>query len=167
MIEKLQDFRLPRWDELPSVDLYLDQVLSFIDNWIGDYLSDGEKKVMTRTMINNYVKQKFINPPVNKKYDKLAVARLFVIAVLKSVYTITEVSKLIELALGADDRVTSYNRFCDMTENAVMEAFAGDTMVKYDDPADPRHILWNVSSSFACQLYVKKTYLQSEEESDK
>ena len=89
----LEQFRLPRWGELPSIELYLDQVLSLLEEWLGEYLTVDGKRIMTKTMVNNYVKQKFISPPVNKKYDRTAVASLFVIAVLKPVYTINEISK--------------------------------------------------------------------------
>ena len=85
---EIREFKLPRWEELPSIDLYLEQVLSLLEDWLKDWLSFDEKKIMTKTMVNNYVKQRFIPAPVNKKYDKTAVASLFVIAILKPVYTI-------------------------------------------------------------------------------
>ncbi|MEG1315221.1 MAG: DUF1836 domain-containing protein [Anaerovoracaceae bacterium] len=162
MENNLGQFKLPRWGELPTIDLYLEQVLWLIDEWLGAYMSDGKKPVMTKTMVNNYVKQKFIAPPVNKKYDTLAVASLFVIAILKSVYTMHEISKLILLAINFNDHENAYNQFCQMTENAVEEAFSCRTMIKKEDSNDPRYILWNACSSFACQLYVKKTFLQIE-----
>ena len=55
-----KDFKLPRWDDLPSVDQYLEQVLRLIDEWLGDYLNFDGKKILTRTMVNNYVKHKWV-----------------------------------------------------------------------------------------------------------
>lgn len=163
----LEQFRLPRWEELPSMDLYLDQVLSLLDEWLGDYLSFDGKKIMTKTMINNYVKQKFIAPPVNKKYDRVAVASLFVIAILKPVYTINEISRLIKMALRASDKETSYNEFCKLIEEAVEHAFHGTSMPKETNPNDPHDLFWNVCNAFACQLYVRNIYLQSHKKDDK
>lgn len=163
----LEEFRLPRWDDLPSVDLYLDQVLSLLDEWVGAYLMIEGKKIMTKTMVNNYVKQKFIKPPVNKKYDKEAVASLFVIAILKPVYTINEISRLIKLAIRTNSPELGYNQFCQLIEDAVSHAFHGTSMDKTFNPADPREILWNVCNSFACQLYVRNIYLQSHQKNDK
>lgn len=163
----LEQFRLPRWEELPSIELYLDQVLSLLEEWLGDYLSFGGKKVMTKTMVNNYVKQKFIAPPVNKKYDRTAVASLFVIAVLKPVYTINEIARLIRLAIRTNQTEEAYNRFCRLVEEAVEHAFKGTAMPKEEDPRDPRGILWNVCNAFACQLYVRNIYLQSHKKDDK
>lgn len=163
----LEQFKLPRWDELPSVDLYLEQVLSLLDEWLGDYLTFDDKKIMTKTMVNNYVKQKFIAAPVNKKYDKTAVASLFVIAILKPVYTIQEISRLIRLAVRTIEAETAYNQFCELIESAVRHAFHRTAMPKIPISEDPRGILWNVCNSFACQLYVRNIYLQSHRKNDK
>lgn len=153
------EFKLPRWEQLPSIDLYLEQVQGFIDNWLGEALSNEGKSVLTKTMVNNYVKQKFIEAPCNKKYDRRAIACLIVIAILKPVYSINEVNKLINLAIKTDNIQDSYDRFCDKIEGAVKDAFSGSSMIKEKDADDPRSILWNVAISFACQLYTRKIYL--------
>ena len=155
------DFKLPRWEQLPSMPLYLEQVLSLIDEWLGDYLSVGGKKIMTKTMVNNYVKLDFIDPPINKKYERISVGKLFVIALLKPVFTIEEVSNLIDHAIdfGGNHAAQSYNRFCDTIEQAVNHAFNQTTFEKPHDPADPRNIYWNVCNALASQLYVRYTYL--------
>ena len=44
---------LPRWKELPDMDLYLEQVLSLLDVRLSGQLSGKRKQVLTRTMINN------------------------------------------------------------------------------------------------------------------
>ena len=105
------EFRMPRWNDLPPVPLYLDQVLALLDEWLGPYLNGHKRKIMTRTMINNYVKLKFIPAPVNKKYDQVTVASLFVIAVLKSVFSIEEIACLIQLALSHSERQVAYDGF--------------------------------------------------------
>lgn len=163
----LEQFKMPRWEEFPSISLYLDQVLSLLDRWLGDYLTFDEKKIVTKTMVNNYVKQKFIPAPVNKKYDRTAVASLFVIAVLKPVYTIEEISRLIRLAVRSSAPDEAYNHFCDTVELAVKHAFEQTAMPKDFDGRDPREILWNVCNSFACQLYVRNIYLQAHQKDDK
>ncbi len=157
----LEYFKLPRWDDLPSIDLYLDQVLSLLDEYLGEYMEVDGKKVMTKTMINNYVKQKYLKAPVNKKYDRFSVASLFVIAILKPVYTIEEISRLIKLSARVAGPETGYNQFCDYIEQAVKHAFEGTVMPKIPKKEDQRWILWNVCNSFACQLYARNVYLQS------
>lgn len=83
------------------------------------------------------------------------------IAILKPVYTIEEIARLIRLSLRPGDKAHAYNRFCDLIEEAVGHAFRGTAMEKTPDPSDPRYLLWNVCNSFACQLYVRNVYLQA------
>ena len=157
----LEHFKLPRWNDLPSIDLYLDQVLSLLDEYLGEYLELDGKKVMTKTMINNYVKHKYLKAPVNKKYDQVTVASLFVIAVLKTVFSIEEIACLIQLALNHSERQVAYDGFCDYLEKAVKHAFEGTTMERELNPEDPRKILWNACNAVACQMYVRRIYLEA------
>lgn len=156
----LEQFKLPRWRDLPSMDLYLEQILELLEEWLGDYLSVNGKKVITKTMINNYVKLQYLKAPVNRKYDRLTAACLFVIAVLKPIYTIEEISRFINLALEFESAEKVFDRFCEMTEQAVSHAFNRTSMPKLKESGDPRDLFWNICNSFACQLYVKKIYLQ-------
>ena len=73
MNAEIKDFHLPRWNELPTIDLYIDQLVSLLEQYLAGYIkSDNEKedKIITKTMINNYVKHSVIKPPINKKYNK-------------------------------------------------------------------------------------------------
>ena len=75
--KSLADFQLPRWQQLPSVPLYLEQVLALLEEWLGPYLGKEDGTILTKTMINNYVKLHFIQPPVRRKYDRGAEARIY------------------------------------------------------------------------------------------
>lgn len=158
--KNLKDLKLPRWSDLPSVDLYLEQVLRLLDEWLGGYLDFDGKKIMTRTMVNNYVKHNYIDAPENKKYNRDNIAYLFVIAILKPVYTIEDISRLINLTCKANGIEASFDLFCELIEEAVQHAFSRTTMQKVSHEEDPRDLFWNVCNSFACQLYVRYIYLQ-------
>ena len=70
--EDIKKFHLPRWDEIPNIDLYIDQVVSLLETYLSTYIkgeNNKEDKIVTKTMIINYVKHNIINPPVNKKYN--------------------------------------------------------------------------------------------------
>jgi hypothetical protein len=147
-MSNLTNFKVPRWKDLPDIPLYLDQILILLDEWYGEYLTVGGKKIMTKTMVNNYVKLKFIPAPVNKKYNKISVASIFIIAILKTVFTIDEVSKLINLALNfVDDTAEAYDMFCNLIEEAVDCAFSDVLMEKPFCENDPRHICWNACNA--------------------
>ncbi|MFR9161525.1 MAG: DUF1836 domain-containing protein [Ruthenibacterium lactatiformans] len=61
--------RLPRWDELPDIDLYLDQVLTLLDKYLGPFLPENGGHALTASMINNYVKLRIVPAPVKNVMD--------------------------------------------------------------------------------------------------
>ena len=151
-------FHIPRWNELPNIDLYMDQVLSYIESSLKDYIKSDEKFI-TKTMINNYVKQGIIEPPVNKKYNRLHIAELFVICVLKQVYSISEVKSLINIALQANSAENSYNRFCDYLTDSLISTFSGTEYSQTTALTKEQYLLKNVVQSFANKLYAQIMYL--------
>ena len=158
-MENNYTLQLPRWDDLPDLDLYLEQVLSLIEKWLGQSFFCDEKKIMTKTMINNYVKQQVINPPVNKRYDRLSVASLFVVSILKTVYSMNDITKLIHLALEVNESGTSYDRFCDAMENAVKKVFSGEAFPGKENLSEAQYLLQMIAESFACTCYARTSYL--------
>ena len=162
--KEITKFHIPRWNELPNIDLYLDQLVCLLEDYLSNYISnDNEKdeKIITKTMINNYVKHHVINPPINKKYNKEHIASLFVICILKQVYSINDISKLIKLAVKIASPEDSYNEFCDELEKAINLTFAGEEYKNDDNMHKSKYILRNVVQSFANKLYVKRVYLKS------
>ena len=57
-------------DEIPNIDLYMDQVLTFFDEFFGIFRRDQKENILTKAMINNYVKSNTIEKPMKKKYNK-------------------------------------------------------------------------------------------------
>lgn len=152
---EILNYRLPRWEDLSEVDLYLTQLTELMEKWLGPYLSVNGEAFLTKTMINNYVKDKILLPPVNKKYNRLAQASVVVICLLKSVYNIREIDYLIKTTLDYKDPKTSYNRFCDAVEQAIFSAFTGEHKEAVIDLSEQRYIMQNAAGAFACKLYVQ------------
>ena len=89
-------FQFPRWNELPSLDLYMDQVITYLQsNLESTYFSD--EKFITKAMINNYVKTSIVAPPVKKHYTKQHIAYFMVVTILKRCYSMSQISQLIEI----------------------------------------------------------------------
>lgn len=163
MNKEIKDFHLPRWNELPNIDLYIDQVVCLLEEYLSGYIkndNEKEEKLITKTMINNYVKQDIIKPPVNKKYNKEHVASLFVIFILKQIYSINDIKKLIGLAMETSPIEQAYNRFCSELEKAIRIVFAEKNYIKNSKLSEEQYILRNVVQSFANKLYVQRIYLK-------
>ena len=156
----VNNFHIPRWNELPNIDLYMDQVLNYIESCLKDYIKvEPNEKIITKTMVNNYVKQNIIQPPVNKKYNRLHIAELFVICILKQVYSISEVKSLINLALEANSAENSYNRFCDYLTESLISTFNGTEYSEISTLTKEQYLMKNVVQSFANKLYAQIVYL--------
>ena len=150
---------LPRWDELPDISLYLEQVLELVNGNLRKYL-EGDKngRILTQTMVNNYVKHGFIQSPVKKRYDKTALASLIVIAVLKDIFTIKEISQLISLAIDANNPEESYNYFCQLVEETTENVLMQGKQNILCNEKDPRGICSSAVMAFASKYYVNKVF---------
>jgi hypothetical protein len=134
--ESMAGMRLPRWKDLPDLDIYMDQVLSLISRYFGDY-PGFDSKGLTSSMVNNYVKLGIIPPPVKKKYDRVHLAYLIMICVLKSVLPISLVSRMIsEKAEGGCTYAEIYDSFCTAFESSVSSAATGKMPEERTDRTD-------------------------------
>lgn len=93
-IKEFEEFRMPRWNDLPEIDLYMDQVISVTDKYLG-ILSTSPDPVLTPSMINNYVKNRIIPPPTKKKYNREHLAKLIIICIMKPVMEISAISDVL------------------------------------------------------------------------
>lgn len=111
----MENVHLPRWEELPDIDLYMDQVLSLTAR----YLDPMQIKPVTAAMINNYVKLQLIPKPVGKRYSRMHVAYIFAIAVLKDVFEISQIQAGVSTQIRLLGLKNAYNLFTQEIENAV------------------------------------------------
>lgn len=155
-------FHIPRWEELPAIDLYMDQVISFTHSSLGEFFDLAGISPLTKSMVNNYVKARIIDPPVNKKYGRLSVAMVLVVYILKSCYSTEEIRRLIDIGLSLPNNRVTYDRFCEAVERAVYAVFSGS--IHIDDVNETgrerRYLVDNFALSFACKIYVQYSISQ-------
>ena len=159
MDEKKVEYLIPHWEQLPDIELYSDQVVKYLEDHLQHFLTDKSERIITKTMINNYVKQGVIKPPVGKKYNKSHLAYLFVICLLKQVYSINDVKILIRLALGVVSIEISYNKFCDTLEESIKHIFENTDYIEKEELGKGRRLLKCATLTYANKLYVAKTFL--------
>ncbi|MDQ0222650.1 DUF1836 domain-containing protein [Streptococcus moroccensis] len=87
---------LPYWKELPTIDLYLDQVLLYVNELMAIAYETSLQKPLTASMINNYVKHGYVQKPFKKKYGKHQIGQLVVISLLKEVFSIQELTAMLQ-----------------------------------------------------------------------
>lgn len=127
--------RLPRYDDLPGIDLYMDQVVAVIDDYLRLYMRDSKDQHLTPAMINNYVKLKLVPAPVKKRYTRAHLCHLIIICMLKPVLAIPEIHELIRTQLENSDIRTVYDAFCTMQEESLRITLGNTTFPDEDDAA--------------------------------
>jgi len=154
--------RLPRWEELPDLDLYMDQVLSLTDR----YLDPLSVKPITAAMINNYVKLKLIPPAKGKRYSRIHVAFIFAIAILKDVFEIAQIRDGILIETNILGLKNAYNQFTSEVENAIrlVEKQSGQSQpiaLIEGEIMEENKIMKFAALSFATQRHAKTLIQQT------
>lgn len=80
--------------DIPEIDLYMDQVTTFMDTHLENSRWLGEEKILTKTMINNYAKNNLLPPPEKKKYSKNHILLLIFIYYFKNVISFKDIEQL-------------------------------------------------------------------------
>ncbi len=106
--EKLLNERPTSWDNLPDIDLYMDQVISYMQR---QHIGFSEGESLTSSMINNYVKAEIMPRVKGKRYSKEHIAYLTVISLLKQIVPVSDISTIIGDDLNAEDSKRQYETF--------------------------------------------------------
>ena len=83
-----------RPDDIPNIDLYMDQVTTFMEKELASSKRHEDDKILTKTMINNYAKNNLLPPPVKKKYSKEHMLMLIFIYYFKSLLSFRDIEEL-------------------------------------------------------------------------
>ena len=84
-----------RPDDIPNIDLYMDQVTTFMEKELASSKRHEDDKILTKTMINNYAKNNLLPPPEKKKYTKEHVLTLIFIYYFKNILSISDIQSIL------------------------------------------------------------------------
>ena len=127
IIDKISNFKLPKYDEIPDVGLFLEQITKYINK----YTEPLENITVTSSMISNYVKKKIIEKPIKKQYFTEQIAYLIFIGVAKTVISLEEISILIDMQKKSYDLRIAYDYFCDEFKKILLDVYG---IEKYPKP---------------------------------
>ena len=111
-------FSYPKWEDIPNIDLYLDQVLLYV-NQVCAPISPDKEKGLTASMVNNYVKHGYLTKPDKKKYQRKQIARLIAITTLKSVFSIQEIAQTLNSLQTQASSDQLYDAFVDYMNHGI------------------------------------------------
>lgn len=97
IMESLERISYIRFEDIPNIDLYMDQVTTFMDEKLqATTRNPGEDKILTKTMINNYAKNDLLPSPLKKKYSKEHMMILIMIYYFKGVLSFNDIHELLK-----------------------------------------------------------------------
>lgn len=159
-MKNFNGLHIVRWSELPSIDLYKEQVVDLVNL----NLFQLGLRPITSSMINNYTKLKWIPIPINKKYSKKHVSHIMVIALLKDIFELSEIVKGIHLSkesLGLD---IAYDCFIDEIERAVklVSIEKSEEVLNLEELSTPQRIMRYTALSFAFHRFTRNLLIERE-----
>lgn len=119
MADQVREFRLPRYREIPTVGLYLEQTVKYINGFLAP-LSCME---LTSSMVSNYVKKGLIPAPVKKQYGPEQIAYLFFVALAKNLVSIEDIALLVDIQQRSYSLEVAYDYMCMEMENVISLLF--------------------------------------------
>ena len=176
ILESLARIDYVKPSQIPDIDLYMDQVTTFMDTQLKTSKRYEEDKILTKTMINNYAKNNLLPPPVKKKYSKEHVLALIFIYYFKNILSIKDIETLLSpitekyFDTGEALNMTSiYEEICQL-EKSRIDALQKDVARSYhcamhsfaDEPEKERDYLqlFSFICSLSFDVYVKKLLIE-------
>ncbi len=159
-------FHCPRFNELPTIPLYKDQVISYVEEVLKPLNLNPNEKLLTPTMLNNYVKQRVVTPPVGRRYTERHLAYLIVVCLFKQVYSLTEICEMIQIQRDLYSTEQAYNYFCVELEKALQFVFSARESIEPNSATTvtfETEVLRSAVMSVAHKLFIQK-YLQDKKE---
>ena len=177
ILESLSRIDYIRPEEIPNIDLYMDQVTTFMDTQLAATKRYDEDKILTKTMINNYTKNNLLPPPLKKKYSKEHVLLLIFIYYFKNILSIKDIEIVLkplkEKYFSGDEEADLsdlYEEICSMEKSRIeplqeavkaaydrsMETFSGVSDKENRDELQLFAFICNLSFD----VYLKKTMIE-------
>lgn len=162
--------------DIPNIDLYMDQVTSFMEKELKSSKRYPEDKILTKTMINNYAKNDLLPPPEKKKYSKEHLMVLTFIYYFKSILSIKDIEMILTPITdkyfhseGELNITRIYDEVCafekertTLLQEDIADVFATSQKAFLDAPEEDRDLLqfFSLICMLSLDVYVKKQIIE-------
>lgn len=165
-------------NDIPNIDLYMDQVTTFMESHLGNLKRSPDDKVLTKTMINNYAKNHLLPSPDKKKYSRNHMILLTFIYYFKNVLPINDIKTLMSgiteknFAAGSKPELVEIYREVIRYQPEIMEQvranldvvenLAEDSFAKLNNNEEKEELkLFTLLCLLSFDVYIKKTLIES------
>ena len=128
--EKLSDFNVGKWEEWPDINLYMDQVISYLDKYMSYFRIYDDEKMITPSIINNNTKDGVLPKPVKKKYSRTLLSTLLMFCITRQVLSGRELYTMLGELTESEDFAEIHKSFGDTLEQQLkntLEQIEADT----------------------------------------
>lgn len=153
------DYKGIEWDRMPDIELYMDQVITFLDRQLSIYKLGEDDKIVTPSMINNYTKDGVVPRAESKKYSREHIALILMVVSLKKVLSMPDLSNLLKgFEINKDDKIEEfYNKFLKYQKNAISKSTSEiNTFIKNssDDTTSMEQVLKDLALELSVQSQI-------------
>lgn len=145
--EMFSEKRPQEWDAIPDIELYMDQVISYMQR---QHLGLEINENLTSSMVNNYAKQNLIPRANGKKYDRTHIAWLTAICLLKQVVSVSDVKTLLDCQIQDEEISIFYEKYMNILDDELNKI---DNLI---DVKSDKNEVANLALSLAISSYVQK-----------
>lgn len=121
-LDEIDNQTLPDYDQLPDIELYMEQLLTYLERESKVLQKNQNDKQITSSMINNYVKHKIVQAPKLKKYSREQLSLLNELIYLKQVLSLPEIKQILDIEYKDSEYKVEYNKYLDINNNSFNEA---------------------------------------------
>ncbi len=151
-IQAVHEFEPVSWERLPELDLYMDQVITLMGKQLALFQSE-EDKLLTPSMINNYVKGGVLPRPVQKKYSREHLVKLQMICLLKSILSLPEIQQTIQGLETGQEIPELYAEFSSVQKKAMEDV--AQRLEQLEKPSD--RALYQTAMALALEASARRT----------
>ena len=162
IVESVCGFRLPRYNEIPDVGLYLEQTTKYVNGCLKPL---GCMEI-TSSMVSNYVKKGLIPNPVKKQYFAEHIAHLFFVTIAKTIISLENVSLMLEMQRQSYSTPVAYDYMCDELENMILYIFGFKKAMDKcgETQSEEKNILYSLCFSVAHMVHLHARFKSMREE---
>lgn len=167
---ELKNYKIIKYDEIPDIDLYMDQTLAFLNKRLSILKRNEDEILVTASMINNYVKAGIIPAPVAKKYTKRHLAYIVTVCFLKQVLSMNEIKTVIDFLVETKGERNSYDFFCECVEKSLNNCckVTETVVIKNEESDKDIFSIYYAANALANKIYAQRCiFLQNKSLSEK
>lgn len=126
-------------EEIPDLEIYMDQLTTYLDKKLGFFCREGDAPFVTKSMVNNYSKAGLLPPPLAKRYSRVHVMALALVCQLKRLFSIQDLGKLLAPVAGEEETGRLYRLFLEAQGTAFARTpeLAEELLSALEDGEDP------------------------------